>query len=125
MTAQHWPGDVGGGQVGLLKENAELRARIAELELRGAPPKGPVILAARRPVSKPKASVAELKKRIEAVEPGRDESRTAFIELPSVQASVPECVIELENSAGILRVHLKGYSATEVATVGRSMRGSQ
>ena len=66
-----------------------------------------------------------LKKRIEAVEPGRAESDTAFIELPSAQASVPECVIEVENSAGILRVHLKGYNATEVATVGRSVRNTQ
>ena len=63
-----------------------------------------------------------LKKRIEAVEPGRDESGTAFIELPSAQASVQECVIEFENSAGMLRVHLKGYNALDVATVGRSVR---
>ncbi len=66
-----------------------------------------------------------LKKRIEAAETGRDESDTAFIELPSAQASVQECVIELEDGALSLRVHLKGYNATEVATVGRSVRGSK
>ncbi len=64
-----------------------------------------------------------LKKRAEAVEPGRDESDTAFIELPSAQASVQECVIELEDGAVSLRVHLKGYSAAEIATVGRGVRG--
>ena len=66
-----------------------------------------------------------LKQRIETVEPGRDESDTAFIEWPSAQAAVQECVIELEDGAVSLRVSLKGYSATEVATVGRSVRDSQ
>ncbi len=64
-----------------------------------------------------------LKQRVEAVEPGRDESDTAFIELPSAQAAVQECVIELEDGAVSLRVSLKGYSAAEIATVGRSVRG--
>ena len=64
-----------------------------------------------------------LKKRIEAVEPGRDGSDTAFIELPSAQASVQECVIELEDGAVSLRVSLKGYSAADIAAVGRGVRG--
>jgi len=64
-----------------------------------------------------------LKKRAEAVEPGRDESDTAFIELPSAPTAVQECVIELEEGAVSLRVSLKGYSAAEIATVGRSVRG--
>ena len=64
-----------------------------------------------------------LKKRIEAVEPGRDESDTPFIELPSAPTAVQECVIELEDGAVSLRVSLKGYSAAEIATVGRSVRG--
>lgn len=63
-----------------------------------------------------------LKKRTAAAEAGRAESDSPFIELPSVPSTVQECVIELENVAGIFRVHLKGYNALEVATVGRSMR---
>jgi len=66
-----------------------------------------------------------LKQRIETAEPVRDESDTAFLELPSAQVAVQECVIELEDGAVSLRVSLKGYSATEVATVGRSVRDSQ
>ncbi len=66
-----------------------------------------------------------LKKRTEAVEPGRDESDAAFFELPSAPASVQECVIEFEDGAVSLRISLKGYSATDVATVGRSVRDSQ
>ena len=66
-----------------------------------------------------------LKKRIEAVEGHREGNGSAFVELPPALAPVPECVIEFENSAGILRVHLKGYNALEVATVGRSVRETQ
>ena len=66
-----------------------------------------------------------LKQRIEAMEPGCDESGPTFLELPSAQVAVQECVIELEDGAVSLRVSLKGYSATEVATVGRSVRDSQ
>jgi tetratricopeptide (TPR) repeat protein len=106
LTAQHWPGDAGGGQVGLLKENAELRARIAELELRGAPPKGPVILAARRPVSKPKASVAELKKTAQAaVRTGNYaaavEAYSDAVELtpsdPMLRLSRSQCLFKINN----------------------------
>ncbi len=47
-----------------------------------------------------------------------------FLELSPALAAVQECVIELEDGAVSLRVSLKGYSATEVATVGRSVRDS-
>ncbi len=67
----------------------------------------------------------DTKKRAEAVEPGRDGSGPTFPELPSAQATARECVIELEDGAVSLRVSLKGYSATEVATVGRSVRDVQ
>lgn len=53
-----------------------------------------------------------------------DESESAFVELPSTLAPVPECVIELEDDAGTLRVHLTGYHAADIATVGRGLRGS-
>ena len=66
-----------------------------------------------------------LKKRTEAAEGRREGNGPAFLELPPALAAVQECVIELEDGAVSLRVHLKGYSATEVATVGRSVRDSQ
>jgi hypothetical protein len=65
-----------------------------------------------------------LKKRVEAAVGGRDESDTAFLELPQAFAPVQECIIALEDGPVSLRVHLKGYSATEIAAVGRSLRGS-
>ena len=64
-----------------------------------------------------------LKQRIETAEPVRDESDTAFIELPSLGAAGRECVIEFEEGAVSLRVHLKGYSAADIAAVGRGVRG--
>ena len=64
-----------------------------------------------------------LKKRALAAVGGRDESDVAFLELPTGLAPVPECVIQFEDSGGILRVHLKGYSATDIAVVGRGLRG--
>jgi hypothetical protein len=66
-----------------------------------------------------------LKKRVESAAVGRgDEDGVAFLELPATLAPVPECVIQFEDSRGTLKVHLKGYSATDIATVGRSLRGS-
>ena len=67
-----------------------------------------------------------LKKRVEAAE-GRDERNgPAFIELPSAVAPGRECVIEFEDGRGVsLRVHLKGYDATDVVAVGRSFRNAQ
>ena len=47
---------------------------------------------------------------------------TAFVELPAAFGTVPECLIELEDGAVSLRLHLKGYSATDIAAVGRSVR---
>jgi hypothetical protein len=46
----------------------------------------------------------------------------AFVELPASSVLVPrECVIEVEDGAGAtMRVHLKGYEASEIAAVGRS-----
>ena len=65
-----------------------------------------------------------LKKRVLVAEGQLAKNESAFVELPSVLTPIPECVIELEDNAGTLRVHLKGYSAPEIATVGRSLRGS-
>jgi hypothetical protein len=62
-----------------------------------------------------------LKKRVEAGA-HHEQNASAFLELPPVPASVQECVIECEDGAVRLRVHLKGYSAAEIATVGRSFR---
>lgn len=64
-----------------------------------------------------------LKKRVASAERG-DENGRAFLELPPGLVSVPECVIEIEGGDGTLRVHLKGYSAADVATVGRGLRGA-
>lgn len=64
-----------------------------------------------------------LKKRVGAAE-RQQENRSEFVEISPAFASVPECVIELEDGAVSLRVHLKGYSAADVATVGRSVRGA-
>ena len=62
-----------------------------------------------------------LKKRVEAGA-HHEQNASAFIELPPVPISVQECLIECEDGAVRLRVHLKGYSAAEIATVGRSFR---
>jgi hypothetical protein len=62
-----------------------------------------------------------LKKRVDAQQQG--ENDPVFIELPQGLNALPECVIEGEDSAGTWRVHLKGYSASDIAVVGRGMRG--
>ncbi len=62
-----------------------------------------------------------LKKRVEAVQ-RHGEGNPSFIELPPASAPVQECIIEFEDGAVSLRLHLKGYNAVEVATVGRSVR---
>jgi hypothetical protein len=62
-----------------------------------------------------------LKERVEAAAHGK-KNGSAFIELPPVPAPIQECVIECEGDAVRLRLHLKGYSAAEIATVGRSFR---
>ena len=66
-----------------------------------------------------------LKKRAEAAEGRQEGNSPTFLELPPALVAAQECVIELEDGAVSLRVSLKGYSATEVATVGRSVRDSQ
>ena len=69
-----------------------------------------------------------LKKRTEAVQGGREEARangSAFLELPPVLALGKECLIEFEDGTGRLRVHLNGYDAGEIATVGRRLRGAK
>jgi hypothetical protein len=63
-----------------------------------------------------------LKKRVDARQPCRNDS--AFIELAQGLNTVQECVIEGVDSGGTWRVHLKGYSASDIAVVGRGMRGS-
>lgn len=65
-----------------------------------------------------------LKKRVGAAEGWPAKNDSAFVELPAVVAPVPECVIELADSGGTLRVHLKGYHAADIAVVGRGLRGS-
>jgi hypothetical protein len=67
-----------------------------------------------------------LKERVEAVPGPRAETRangSAFLELPPALASAKECLIEFEDKKGRLRVHLKGYDAGDIATVGRRLRG--
>lgn len=54
---------------------------------------------------------------------GRDEGHEAFLELSPALVPVQECVLEFDEGAGTLRVHLKGYQATDIATVGRGLRG--
>lgn len=65
-----------------------------------------------------------LKKRVDAAGDQGKRDDSAFVELPSLLAPASECVIELDENAGILRVHLKGYSVTDIATVGRRLRGA-
>ena len=81
-----------------------------------------------------------LKKRLEtatattkSATAGRGEEHPAFIDLPPALSPVPEsgresvqeCVIEFDDGAVSVRVQLKGYSAAEIATVGRSVRGGE
>lgn len=66
-----------------------------------------------------------LKKRLDKAESPRQQTAPAFVELPAAFATVPECLIELEDGAVSLRLHLKGYSATDIAAVGRSVRGGK
>ena len=67
-----------------------------------------------------------MKKRVELTECREDSNGPAFIELPSAVAGGRECVIEFEDGTGVsMRVHLKGYDASDVVAVGRSFRNAQ
>ena len=67
-----------------------------------------------------------LKKRVESAKERHDTSGPAFMELPPTMATARECVIEFEDGTGVsIRVHLKGYEATDVVAVGRSFRNAQ
>lgn len=65
-----------------------------------------------------------LKKRAASADSGSRSTSPAFVELPaSSLIAARECVIEIEDGAGTtMRMHLKGYEASEVAVVGRSFR---
>ena len=79
-----------------------------------------------RTASTLKLDYYSLKKRVEAAAGSREKNEAPFLELPAVGSvptvAVPECVIELEEGAARWRVQLKGYSAADIATVGRSVR---
>jgi len=70
-----------------------------------------------------------LKKHVEAAAGSREKNDAPFLELPAVGAvstdAVPVCVIELEEGAARWRVQLTGYSASDIAVVGRGVRDSQ
>jgi hypothetical protein len=66
-----------------------------------------------------------LKKRVEATHGQPDSAGPAFVELPAAVTAGRECVLEFEDGAGVsLRIHLRGYDATEIAAVGRSFRNA-
>jgi hypothetical protein len=59
--------------------------------------------------------------------PGRETPAT-FVELapPVGSASLPECVLELENAAGTkMRIHLKDVAVTDLAALSQSLWGRQ
>ena len=75
-----------------------------------------------------------LKKRVETAAGSREKNDAPFLELPAVGSvsagsvsagAVPECVIEVEEGAVRWRVQLTGYSAADIAVVGRGVRDSQ
>jgi len=52
----------------------------------------------------------------------RPPSSPAFVELVSPPVpSVPECTLEVEGHRGKLRIHLKGASASDLATLSRAL----
>ena len=65
----------------------------------------------------------DLKRRIATTdEVPRQSGSPAFVELvaPPMQ-SVPECILEVEGRHGKLRIHLKGASASDLATLSRAL----
>ena len=75
-----------------------------------------------RTASTLKLDYYSLKKRVEAAAGSRGKIDAPFLELPAAVAAIPECVIEIEEDAVRWRVHLKGYSAADIAVVGRGIR---
>jgi hypothetical protein len=62
-----------------------------------------------------------LRKRVEAAVARPRATVTSFVELPSPIRVGKECRLELDNGTGaIVRVHLVGYEAADVAAVSRS-----
>jgi hypothetical protein len=62
-----------------------------------------------------------LRKRVEAAVARPQATATSFVELPSPIRVGKECRLELDNGTGaIMRVHLVGYEAADVAAVSRS-----
>jgi hypothetical protein len=63
-----------------------------------------------------------LKERVEAAPKNRKTNTSAFLELPQVALPSKECVIELGDGKGLVRIRLTGYEPLEIATVGRGLR---
>jgi hypothetical protein len=65
-----------------------------------------------------------LKDRVEAAPKSRTKAPSAFLELPPVALLSKYCVIEWGDGEGLVRIRLTGYEPTEIAAVGRSLRGA-
>ena len=63
-----------------------------------------------------------LKERVEAVLKNRKMNTSAFLELPPVALPSKECVIEMGDGEGLVRIRLAGYEPAEIAAVGRGLR---
>jgi hypothetical protein len=68
-----------------------------------------------------------LKRRLAKDTPPEAVDPPAFLELPgSSLTAAGECIIDCRNSAGArMRIHLKGVSLSELATLGRSLWSAQ
>ncbi len=65
-----------------------------------------------------------LKDRVEATPKSRTKTNSAFLELPQVALPIKQCVIEWGDDEGLVRIRLTGYEPTEIAAVGRGLRGA-
>ncbi len=63
-----------------------------------------------------------LKERVEAAPKNRKTNTSAFLELPQVALPSKECVIELGDGEGLVRIRLTGYEACEIVAVGCGLR---
>lgn len=63
-----------------------------------------------------------LKERVEAAAKNRKTNTSAFLELPPVARPSKECVIELGDGKGLVRIRLAGYEPAEIAAVGCGLR---